>query len=1240
MRSKKILPNISALSAAAALGLLLIPQPAAAQLAPNSQVTTTTTTTSSSDVAQTSAEQQEPALVLSPFVVDANEDQGSYKANSTLAGTRVRTNLEDVASSISVVTAQFLQDTGATDNESLLIYAMNTQVGGLNGNFASNQAGNFVFSENLISPETNTRVRGLATADNTRDYFQSDIPADFFDVGRVDLQRGPNSILFGTGSPGGIINTSINEAEYVNSYKISNTVDQYGSLRDSADLNYVIIPNTLAIRIGLLQDDAQYEQKPAFNNQKREFGALSFDKDLLGKGNHTSVRVKYEAGSVDANNPRTLPPNDQITSWYALGKPTWNDWQTPNQGYGVQFESQGEINLLGVSSAAAVIPQGETYYPDVKSYFNGVAAPGQANVTVQSGIPTTVIVGTIPASFGGFGVGTYEGIGDLPLDRPFAIPGLNELDLNNGTPGGAYYSDKVITDPSIFNFYKSLLDGPNKKEWQDWKATNVAVSQTFFHDTLAFQLVYDTQHYTQGENNIMQGEDYAISVEINDTFPDGSANPNVGRPYAAGDGAIGNDSETTDRSSLRFTATYEFDADRFFKKDSWITKVLGKSIFTGLFDEDKKKEQDITWNTYETTTDWATLNGISPTITQGRLFDWLTYLGPNLLGTNSPSGANIPGIQTIISPSASTSVLDFNTHYTNTAVNPSAPFSFYSYNTGTIYAGDQGDNPANYAGWQQTAATWLNANNASDFPQMVTGGNKTSYSDVNQGFTWQGFLFEGTLVPTIGYRKDEITNYVQAAPSDPVTGVYATQYTIDPGSRVSVTGESHAWGGVYHLPRFLTDKLPFGIKPSLYYDQDQNFKAEAPALSVLGLPEPNPDGHTKEYGITISALNDKISLKVGHYKTILENDPVSYAVSYYIEAAPVWSYVWASEMQDYLGSANNPTLQNNLSGLFNYASGDGVAGSAGGPGNPGFDNAPETALEKQIIGAWQNIGNVLPESFWTSYPQSPYPINPALSKSTGILANGIGGGYMAGVTDNISGGYNPGYETTPPINRETTETSISSGIELEVAGQIARNWNISLNYSTSNATRTSIDPATTQLMTTLNTFFNGPGGQIRQWYNAGPTLGPAWISAVYDPYLTLVNQQGQRAPDLPQWQGNVTSTYNFDRGPLKGAFVGGALRLEGSRILGYHYDPTLNGGLGGLNVGEPWNGPQDTHFDAWLGYERALFSTKVKWRIQLNMTNVGEKDHLVPAAYEPDGSLALARIQLGMGWRLTNTFEF
>lgn len=49
---------------------------------------------------------------LDPFLVTAEEDSG-YQATSTLAGTRIQTGLKDVGSALSVVNAQFLQDTRA-----------------------------------------------------------------------------------------------------------------------------------------------------------------------------------------------------------------------------------------------------------------------------------------------------------------------------------------------------------------------------------------------------------------------------------------------------------------------------------------------------------------------------------------------------------------------------------------------------------------------------------------------------------------------------------------------------------------------------------------------------------------------------------------------------------------------------------------------------------------------------------------------------------------------------------------------------------------------------------------------------------------------------------------------------------------------------------------------------------------------------------------------------------------------
>ena len=78
---------------------------------------------------------------------------------------------------------------------------------------------------------------------------------------------------------------------------------------------------------------------------------------------------------------------------------------------------------------------------------------------------------------------------------------------------------------------------------------------------------------------------------------------------------------------------------------------------------------------------------------------------------------------------------------------------------------------------------------------------------------------------------------------------------------------------------------------------------------------------------------------------------------------------------------------------------------------------------------------------------------------------------------------------------------------------------------------------------------------------------------------------------------------------------------------------------GGLDVNQPYRGKNDYHVDGWVGYSRKL-TRNIDWRIQLNVRSIGESDHLVTAGINPNGTISLARIQQGMGWQLTNSFDF
>lgn len=1256
----------------------------------------------------------EESIVLSPFVVDASADQNGYRANSTLAGTRVRTDLKDLASSISVVTQQFLNDTGAKNNADLLVYTPSTEVGGIRGNFSGGQAGNPIYQENTVS--TTTRVRGLDSADNTRDYFLTDIPWDGFNVGRIDLQRGPNSILFGTGSPSGIINASVDDAAFKNNYHFENRFDQYGSFRNQLMVNQELVKGVLAVRLAALKDDEKFEQKPAFNNTTRYYAAVRFDPKIFGEDNHTSIRAKYEDGKVRSNNPRQLPPNDTITPWFKTGadaygnpgfnKLTINQFNTHSPlpaGFttvaaydngdnhipaGSNFLPGGTGGPLTGSTYALGSNQGRSYWPDIFNYYEATPRSDNnlANTVDPSGTPIKTIVAT-PNTGKAVGMGqTYGDSGNalrglFPGWLPKAIPLYSQYAYNvhnNGfgnaaypgspIPGGVYYADVVLTDSSVYNFYTRLMDGPNKKEWQDWKAFNLALEQGLFNDRLYLQAVFDHQDYTSGTNGWLQGQQYAINVDVNETYADGSPNPNVGRPYVStGSGAPGMNQEfNTIRDSFRFTTNYEFRASDFLGETT-AAKIIGRHQFTGSFEKTTFNQTAMSWTQYATTPEYRTTNypynaAASKSLNAERQFEWLAYIGPNMSSLSSASGLNLENVNYTIKPPTEQTFWNFDSTWNKPLdtsdpnyVNPSAPYIYTDYNTGAHVTGREVDNPANYVGWKYDTVKWLSQDNPQQFPDLITSASRIRKRDTAQAITWQGYMFDNDLVVTAGWRKDRVSSLQSNAYTDPNTGFTSLDYPDNQDSRTDISGISKTWGAVYHLPKFITQHLPWDSTISVFFNKGQNFKADAARLDLSGRAIPNATGNTTEYGVTITTLNDKLSLKIARFKTKVANATLAEtngnsiaglgANGYVVANGSQWGWGWATALQDGL-DGNTPGTN-----YWDYANADGLPNNTPAEKaaydaynhNGGTFNGHVYSGGDAVVNAWLN--SPYPDEFFKSYAQSP-DIIPSLARASGKLRDAYPAGYDDRSSQPLGGGSSFG-------NHQTTVDNLSEGTEIELNYQPLKNWNIAATYSKVHATHTAIDPVSLGFIADMTQWLNGPAGEVRMWYNGGPKLGDTWNSSIVAPYAVEVNQLGHEAPEVSPWRASLVSTYTFDRGILKGLFVGGAFRDEAGRILGYHYVAGLKNAItddprfsavkiltqGGLDVNQVFRGEDEHHVDLWIGYNKKL-THNIDWRIQLNVRSIGENDRLIASRINPDGNIALARIVQGMGWQLTNSFDF
>jgi hypothetical protein len=1162
---------------------------------------------------------EEETIILSPFTVSAEDENSGYGVKDTLAGTRVRTELRDIGSAISVVNAQFLRDTGAKNVQDLLVYTTNTEVGGVGGNFGGLGNTNAIGERSsLLRPNGNTRVRGLDSADNTRDFFLSEVPWDGYNVGRVDIQRGPNSILFGVGSPAGIVNASINEAGFKNSGKFENRVGSYGTVRFSADANLVLLKNELAVRVSALNDETKYEQRPAFNQDRRIFGALRFDpRALRFEGASSSIRVNFEHGDVKANRPRSLPPLDGITPWFGseVNKLTVEPIAAWQAG-GVSSDTGGNANpwvKFGVL--------GRIYGPDVAFIYNQANATtasyvGQTGPSTKFGINSA---GVVDASIGGW-----------PFARPLGINNYNLYSTNKGLPGAAMniYKDRTLNDPSIFDFFTKLIDGPNKKEWQNWDIATIKFDQTLFNNRLSFQLAYNHQDYEEGQQSFLDGTNYTLGIDINTRYHEGIPNPNVGRPYVANSGQGGNAANFIKRDSLRFSITGTLRAEDFLPK-SRLTEALGRHVFTGVASQDRKETESRSWARWASSVDYATVTGQSKSISDGdRQVEWISYLGPDLRGSNytSARGLNLNGITAYQTPPSVANVRYFDSHWARSTnpsdpnyVNPAAPYT-------SPYVTDpltQADNPANYVGWVTQDFKILSADNG-DIDQLYTDGNKSETIVGSEAAIWQGFFFNGNLVPTVGWRRDTIERRSTDALFDATTKVASMNYGLR-GPRTKDSGESKSYSIVGHLPKFVSEKLPLGTTASVFYNYSDNFKDET-RVDIQGRDVPNARGKTKDYGFTVTTFNDKLSLKVNWYETKVTNatlagDPATAALgnnTYYHYLLEGWGAATAFAVRE--------GLNGNLPGqewFWDYALIDAGWNSAA-------KDPAVTARSQAAVNAW--MATLPDQSFFDAYGM---PVNVAKLKSSNpadwasglpgwsFQNNGIGGLQAAG-RGRIRGMY--------PI---ATSDNTSKGVEYELTAQPVKDWSISFNAAKTTATRYNLSESMASWIEATHTRMMGPAGDLRLWWAGGDTFRKMYNQNIWAAYLFQQQSAGTEVSELRPWRYNVVSNYGFSKGFLKGANVGAGYRWQKGQILGYGYNAVTDQ----LDVSKPYYGESEDAIDLWVGYQRKI-TRKIDWRIQLNLRNVGDDTRLVPISVQPDGSPAAARIQEGMTWQLTNTLSF
>jgi iron complex outermembrane receptor protein len=268
-----------------------------------------------SAVAGTTAPTKEETLVLSPFEVAATQDTG-YAGQDTLSGSRLRTNLKDVAAAISPMTAEFLRDISATSIESAIEYGVGTRMETDDARAAGPVADSYNDSVRSI------RIRGLPGGGRSINFFGAPGEVDLYMTDRIEVSRGPNSILYGFGSPAGKINISTKQAILnKNTYAVSSRLDSWGGERWTADANWALIKNKLGLRAVVLRGREESWRVAGHNDQDRLFLAAKWQIDRK-----TTLKAEFEMGKIDRFVPRPFFANDIRSVWEANGQPIFNNF--------------------------------------------------------------------------------------------------------------------------------------------------------------------------------------------------------------------------------------------------------------------------------------------------------------------------------------------------------------------------------------------------------------------------------------------------------------------------------------------------------------------------------------------------------------------------------------------------------------------------------------------------------------------------------------------------------------------------------------------------------------------------------------------------------------------------------------------------------------------------------------------------------------------------------------------------
>jgi len=1217
---------------------------------------------------------EEEIVQLSPFVVESEKDEG-YLAKNTM-GSRLNTKLDDVASSISVVTKQQLSDFALIDINDIFALEANTE--GTSNYTANSNTGNATQETDdvALNRQGANRVRGLGAANIAVGNFAAtaNVPIDTYNVDAVEISRGPNSNVFGTGDASGVVNlvpASANLSRPFTKTTVMGT--SRGTIRGTIDVNRPLFKDLMGVRVLASATNEKFTRKPSYDKTRRTTTSFTFRPHR-----NTTLRVGYENFEETYSRPNSYTPRERMTTWNAAGRPSWD----PTTNTFTYYNADGTVSKTGTVSKATQKISGVTINPwDYRYWMTGnssadtvyLGSLGSSRVR-----PTMALVNGEISSF----APTSIGVGP----QATAVGGTSSANLNlNWAELAAVSYSPYFGVPSEYRTPTAIgfnpFTGTNDKSFYDWTKVNLSGANSG-RKTARFLRAELEQYFLQTEHHLIaaqfgafkedildwtrsyvgsgrDGVPYDIQPDVNRFLLDGSVNPNYGKPYIT---ALVPKAKAAPYDTLtkKVNMVYQLDLTR---EKNWFLRNLGRQRILGYY-EHKRAEtptQPLFYNDQITTTfdgKWFSSNAAQPNQTNTTVYGPSGSIEPWLQGGYWPAGGTRQANTTYGIRANAQAV--WNTRYYVGDTSGNVDFGSLGYNTTSTTIRRYGNNTGYTKGTNGLYLPGTPAFNAKNPYVYANTPDPYSWSTENvelgteliglgglmqksiyqtKGGVYQGWFWGDRIIPVVGVRQDTLrvkdwSGFSAITEIDPLTGFYtgssqAFVYDTNPYKVFNTTtGNTYARG--------TTRTLGLVVKPfkwiNLSYNQSNSMRPEEYMIDFQGNPLPNPYGETKDYGVRLFFFDEKLSLRLTRYETVNT------------AARQSANSVYARALQMDFDTGTTDTSKHDLvDWYFNeLAASRGIDTSNLSVTDPNYlqlyaDTFKAINFSPEYIDAIQQaqIRMTTDEESKGYEAEIFYTPNRWFSlKLTGSMTEAKTTGISKSFQDYKESRWNTWTTIESPnkVNHEATRTAAIATAQND-------------DELTAAQKDTAIAKAESDYQANMfywkHVFSDGSGSDVRTY----------WYSAIENQVKLNYALQGKSKPQVRKFKFNVMPTLRLSgltkNKILRNINLGGSMRWEDKGAIGFYGEaPTLVPGtkdtnlyIQGYDANNPIYDKSHAYFDFWASYGFRLFKDRIKGSVQLNVVNAFEPGGLRPFSANPDGSIYGYRIIDPREFKLTVSFD-